>query len=55
MEVVFSYNYGDRCQSLVAATIRSINEGAIMHSDYLRSDTVCDEGAEEARAAVILS
>lgn len=36
IEVVFSYNYGDHWNSVVAANVTSIDEGIVKYSDYHR-------------------
>lgn len=58
-EVHFSYNYGDHWRTEVAPKVRSVDEGAVVYSEYHRMDKVVefdydDEDADEGKSVVLI-
>lgn len=47
LPVVFSYNYGDHCQSIVAELVKTVDEGQVRYSDYHRMLAVVPVDEEE--------
>lgn len=45
-KVYFTYDYGDHWHTTVAKEITSVDEGAVVHSDYHRMMKVNDEADE---------
>ena len=41
-EVHFSYNYGDHWRTQVAPKVGSVDEGAVVYSEYHRMDKMVD-------------
>jgi hypothetical protein len=42
MEVHFAYNYGDHWRTEVAPRVGSVDEGAVVYSEYHRMDKMVD-------------
>ena len=49
MEVLFSYDYGDYPNTMVAAKIFNVDESEVIYSDYHRMDRIINDGDEEER------
>lgn len=45
-EVLFSYNYGDHCHTMVAAQIYRVEESEVVHSEYHRMKRIVDDDEE---------
>lgn len=57
--VRFAYNYGDRANTIVAASVLYVEEVDVRHSDYVNNMRVVedeeDEKAGDKRAVVLFS
>ena len=54
LEVRFAYNYGDRCQTLVAEPVTTIDQGTVRYSEYHRMDAVTELDEDEEYIPVII-
>lgn len=52
--VYFTYDYGDHWHTIVAKEITSVDEGAIVYSDYHSMNKVDEEPADDAELAILI-
>lgn len=55
MEVYFSYNYGDHCNTLVAAQVSCVDESKVTYSDYHRMMKLDGEDKGDDNIVLVLS
>lgn len=53
-DVVFAYNYGDRCGRMVAPPVSTVLNGTVLYSEYCQEDAV-HPTTEGTRDVVILT